>query len=68
MKRDTHLAAKAPSRPLGLAKGALVVPDDFDDPLPKEIEDEFYKVDALLAEFRALRASMVKKKGSRRRG
>ena len=24
--------------------------DDFDDPLPKEIEDEFYKVDDLLEE------------------
>lgn len=25
------------------AKGEFVVPDDFDDPLPKEIEDLFYE-------------------------
>lgn len=25
------------------AKGEFVVPDDFNDPLPKEIEDLFYK-------------------------
>lgn len=28
---------------LGSAKGEFVVPDDFNDPLPKEIEDLFYK-------------------------
>ena len=28
---------------LGCAKGQFVVPDDFNDPLPKEIEDLFYK-------------------------
>ena len=28
---------------LGSAKGDFVVPDDFNDPLPKEIEDLFYK-------------------------
>jgi hypothetical protein len=28
---------------LGSAKGEFTVPDDFNDPLPKEIEDEFYK-------------------------
>lgn len=27
----------------GSAKGEFVVPDDFNDPLPKEIEDLFYK-------------------------
>ncbi len=27
---------------LGSAKGEFVVPDDFNDPLPKEIEDLFY--------------------------
>jgi len=27
----------------GTAKGDFVVPDDFNDPLPKEIEDLFYK-------------------------
>ncbi|MFZ0705692.1 MAG: type II toxin-antitoxin system Phd/YefM family antitoxin [Candidatus Korobacteraceae bacterium] len=33
---------KAPRR-LGTAKGEFVVPDDFDEPLPKEIEDSFYE-------------------------
>jgi len=28
-------------RPIGLAKGEFVVPDDFDAPLPDEILDEF---------------------------
>ena len=27
---------------LGSAKGEFVVPDDFNDPLPKEIEDSFW--------------------------
>jgi prevent-host-death family protein len=27
----------------GSAKGEFVVPDDFDEPLPKEIEDLFYE-------------------------
>jgi len=31
------------TRILGSAKGEFVVPDDFNDPLPKEIEDLFYK-------------------------
>jgi prevent-host-death family protein len=30
-------------RPLGLAKGEFTVPDDFDDPLPPEIEEDFYR-------------------------
>jgi len=28
-------------RPSGLAKGDFVVPDDFDDPLPEDILEEF---------------------------
>jgi prevent-host-death family protein len=28
---------------LGSAKGEFVVPDNFNDPLPKEIEDLFYE-------------------------
>ncbi len=28
---------------LGSAKGEFVVPDDFNDPLPKEVQDLFYK-------------------------
>ena len=35
--------AKPKTRWLGSAKGELVVPDDFNDPLPKEIEDLFYQ-------------------------
>ena len=31
------------TRIIGSAKGEFVVPDDFNDPLPKEIEDLFYK-------------------------
>jgi len=30
-------------RMFGSAKGEFTVPDDFNDPLPKEIEDLFYK-------------------------
>jgi hypothetical protein len=30
-------------RSLGSAKGEFIVPDDFNDPLPKEIEDLFWK-------------------------
>ena len=30
-------------RTLGSAKGEFTVPEDFNDPLPKEIEDLFYK-------------------------
>jgi len=30
-------------RMLGSAKGKFSVPDDFNDPLPKEIEDLFYE-------------------------
>ena len=37
------LNAKPKKRILGGAKGEFVVPDDFNDPLPKEIEDLFYK-------------------------
>lgn len=29
-------------RKLGSAKGEFTVPDDFNDPLPKEIEDSFW--------------------------
>ena len=28
-------------RPVGLAEGEFVVPDDFDDPLPDELRDAF---------------------------
>ncbi len=35
--------SKPKTRILGSAKGEFVVPDDFNDPLPKEIEDLFYK-------------------------
>jgi prevent-host-death family protein len=31
-----------PKRQCGSAKGEFRVPDDFNDPLPKEIEDLFY--------------------------
>jgi hypothetical protein len=31
----------AAKRPIGLAKGELVIPDDFDDPLPDDVLDAF---------------------------
>ncbi len=31
------------NRVLGSAKGEFTVPDDFNDPLPKEIEDLFWE-------------------------
>lgn len=30
-------------RALGTAKGEFVVPDDFNDPLPPEVEESFWK-------------------------
>ena len=36
----THRKKK---RVLGSANGEFTVPDDFNDPLPKEIEDLFYE-------------------------
>lgn len=47
-KAGTPVAKLVPVKPaarkfkLGSAKGEFVVPDDFNDPLPKEIEDLFY--------------------------
>jgi prevent-host-death family protein len=37
------LGTRPKKRMLGSAKGEFVVPDDFNDPLPKEVEDLFYK-------------------------
>jgi prevent-host-death family protein len=37
------IASEQKTRILGSAKGEFVVPDDFNDPLPKEIEDSFYE-------------------------
>jgi prevent-host-death family protein len=37
------LEVRAKRRVLGSAKGEFTVPDDFNDPLPKEIEDLFYE-------------------------
>jgi len=37
------ISTKPKKRILGSAKGEFVVPEDFNDPLPKEIEDLFYK-------------------------
>lgn len=44
-KPVAKLVAIHPKRPrfkLGSAKGEFVVPDNFNDPLPKEIEDLFW--------------------------
>jgi hypothetical protein len=37
-----HLKTWFNGRPLGSAKGEFTVPDDFNNPLPKEIEDLFW--------------------------
>jgi prevent-host-death family protein len=37
------IAVEKPRFKFGSAKGKFVVPDDFNDPLPKEIEDLFYE-------------------------
>ena len=37
-----RLDDQAKRRVLGSAKGEFTVPDDFNDPLPKEIEDLFW--------------------------
>lgn len=41
----TLTAVKAPAmkRELGWARGEFTVPDSFDDPLPAEVEDSFYR-------------------------
>jgi prevent-host-death family protein len=37
------IPSERPRFKLGSARGEFVVPDDFNDPLPKEIEDLFYE-------------------------
>lgn len=37
------IESQRPRFTLGSAKGEFVVPDDFNDPLPNEIEDLFYE-------------------------
>ncbi|HTA24862.1 MAG TPA: type II toxin-antitoxin system Phd/YefM family antitoxin [Terriglobales bacterium] len=37
------VGARPKKRVLGSAQGEFTVPDDFNDPLPKEIEDLFWK-------------------------
>jgi len=39
---EIHFETMANARVLGSAKGEFTVPDDFNDPLPKEIEDLFW--------------------------
>ena len=36
-------ANKSGLRPVGLCEGEIILSDDFNDPLPPEILDEFYK-------------------------
>jgi prevent-host-death family protein len=38
-----HIEEGSSRRVLGSAKGEFTVPDDFNDPLPKEIEDLFWE-------------------------
>ena len=37
------LVPTGPKRRLGILEGLYTVPDDFDDPLPDDVIDEFYK-------------------------
>jgi prevent-host-death family protein len=37
------VGTRAKKRVLGSARGEFAVPEDFNDPLPKEIEDLFWK-------------------------
>jgi hypothetical protein len=37
--------ARPERRPLGLLRGQFVVPDDFDEPLPSEIQEYFEAAD-----------------------
>jgi prevent-host-death family protein len=41
--RLVPVGARPIRRELGWARGEFTVPDDFDAPLPPEIEDAFYK-------------------------
>lgn len=41
--RIVPIVEALPRFQFGSAKGEFVVPDDFNDPLPKEIEDLFWK-------------------------
>ncbi|HUK24020.1 MAG TPA: type II toxin-antitoxin system Phd/YefM family antitoxin [Terriglobales bacterium] len=41
--RLVPISGNSQTRRLGIAQGEFTVPDDFNDPLPKEIEDLFYK-------------------------
>ena len=41
--RLVPVSSKPVRRELGWARGEFTVPDDFDAPLPAEIEDSFYK-------------------------
>ncbi|MGA2348095.1 MAG: hypothetical protein ABSF93_18945 [Candidatus Sulfotelmatobacter sp.] len=43
MAKLVPLSGEPKTRILGSAKGEFVVPDDFSDPLPKEIEDLLYE-------------------------
>ncbi len=49
MKAGTPIARLVPAEPaarhreLGWAAGEFVVPDDFDNPLPSEVEESFYR-------------------------
>ena len=43
MAKLVPIESERPRFKLGSAKGEFVVPDDFNDSLPKEVEDLFYK-------------------------
>ena len=42
LAKQVPISSERPRLKLGSAKGEFVVPDDFNHPLPKEIEDLFW--------------------------
>jgi antitoxin (DNA-binding transcriptional repressor) of toxin-antitoxin stability system len=41
--QNIELKEEAKSRPFGLAKGEFTVPNDFNEPLPDDVINDFYK-------------------------
>jgi prevent-host-death family protein len=60
--RLVRIQPEKTTRPLGMYKGSVVVPDDFNDPLPPELLAQFLGV-----EVEELPKSSVRKKRRRRK-
>lgn len=53
------LSERKGQRPIGLAKGDFVVPDDFNDPLPEDVLESEQRWDDLFARSADLFARMA---------